>query len=78
MSVSIIKSTALILNQYHLKGAHSDIITSESADAALGPAGYSTVGFCIHSEVLQFPQGLYCTVIHLIYNYPCKPLIWND
>lgn len=31
------------------KGAHADIIASESADAALGPAGSSTKGFCIHS-----------------------------
>lgn len=52
MSVSIITSSARILNQHHSEGAHADIIASESADTAVGPAGYCTLGFCIHSEIL--------------------------
>lgn len=52
MSVSIIKYTALILNQYHSEELTADIVLSEGADAAEGPAGYASRGFRIHSEVL--------------------------
>lgn len=51
MSVSIIKSTVLILNQYHSKELMLISLLQESADAAVGPAGYSMIGFCIHSEI---------------------------
>lgn len=52
MSVSIIKSTMLILNQHQSKEPLPVSLLQKSADAAEGPAGYGVIGFCIHSEIL--------------------------